>query len=415
MRKYVVPLMVLASGLLFQCSDKGTNPPKPDPGPNPVELTIAEKATLQASNTFGLKLFKEIVGDEPDTSNVFISPLSVSMALGMVLNGAEGETKLAMQRTLELSGLSDQQINESYHNVMALLSDLDPSVKFQVGNAIFYRQGAPVADSFVDVNQTYFEAAVRALDFSLLQSADTINDWVYEHTNGKIKDIVEKPLDSSLVMFLLNAIYFKGDWTRSFDEQYTHDWTFQAPEQQNFICKMMHTEMPAKYYESGTFEVLDLPYGEGNYSMTIFLPTPSVGVDSLLNLLTPEAYHTALNQLETDSVNILLPKFKMEYYVGLKKVLKAMGMSVAFDPDAADFSRMVREGNCFISDARHKTFVDVNERGTEAAAVTIIEVGETSAGPIPSFIADRPFIFMIRENVSQTILFMGKIARPEYQ
>jgi serine protease inhibitor len=406
---------VLTAALFIQCSDKGADPQKRDRTPKPVDLTIAEKAVVQSSNTFGLKLFKEIVSGEPESANVFISPLSVSMALGMTLNGADGATKDAMQSTMALSGQTDQQINESYKNLLTTLTQLDPSVKFQIANAIFYRLGLPVADPFVYANQTYFDAAVRGLDFYLPEAADTINGWVDKNTNGKIKDIVRKPIDSGLVMFLLNAVYFKGDWTVSFDPENTGVQAFQAPGNPTFTCKMMHAKPVAPYLETHDFAVLDLPYGDGNFSMTLFLPLHGVSVDSVLKTLTPEKYSSVLTQLTTDSVIVGIPKFKLEYKVGLKPILSAMGMSVAFNPLTADFTRMVTQGNCFISDARHKTFVDVNEVGTEAAAVTVIEMGPTAIRDERIFIADRPFIFVIRENVSQTILFMGRIARPEYQ
>lgn len=415
MKKYLAPMMVLAAALLTQCTDKGTDPPEPRPDPKPVDMTITEKAVVQSSNAFGLKLFKEIAKGELENANVFISPLSVSMALGMTLNGANGETKAAMQQTLELSGLTDQQINESYQNVLTLLSQLDPSVKFQVANAIFYKLGLPVADSFVNVNQMYFDASVRELDFSLPEAADTIDGWANRNTNGKIKAIVNRPLDSTLVMFLLNAIYFKGDWTVSFDPKNTGAQTFLAPGDPTFTCKMMHAKPVAPFLSGEDFKVLDLPYGIGNYSMTLFMPVNGLSVDSMLKLLTPERYSSVLDQLITDTVTVGIPKFKLEYKVGLKPILSAMGMSVAFNALTADFTRMVTQGNCFISDARHKTFVDVNEVGTEAAAVTVVEMGPTSMRPMRIFIADRPFVFVIRETVSQTILFMGRIARPEYQ
>ena len=188
-------------------------------------LTIGEQQLVESSNTFGFKLLNEVVEQDGD-KNIFISPLSVSMALGMTLNGADGDTYAAMKQTLELAGLTEEEINKSYASLIELLRVLDTEVIFQIANSIWYRQGFPAEESFLDVCQQYFDAVVEGLDFDDPAAVDTINNWVNENTNGKIEGIVEPPIDPLTVMFLINAIYFKGTWKYEFDEQDTKSTPF---------------------------------------------------------------------------------------------------------------------------------------------------------------------------------------------
>ncbi|MFC1906182.1 serpin family protein, partial [Chloroflexota bacterium] len=200
-------------------------------------LTIGEQQLVESSNTFGFKLLNEVVGQDGD-KNIFISPLSVSMALGMTLNGADGDTYEAMKQTLELSGLTEEEINKSYASLIELLRGLDPEVIFQIANSIWYRQGFPVKQSFLDICQQYFDAVVEGLDFSDPAAVDIINNWVNESTNGKIEGIVDPPINPLTVMFLINAIYFKGTWKYEFDEQYTQSSPFYLLDDSEVQCQM---------------------------------------------------------------------------------------------------------------------------------------------------------------------------------
>jgi len=382
---------------------------------NPVspisrELTLAEKQLVKSDNKFGFKLFKEIIKEEKD-KNVFISPLSVSMALGMTYNGANGSTQEAMQATLELSGLTIQEVNESYKSLIELLTGLDPKVQFQIANSIWYRQEFSFEEEFINLCKTYFNALVRGLDFNDPNAADTINGWVEENTNGKIKEIVDKPIDPLIVMFLINAIYFKGTWTYEFDEKLTKDDWFYLPDGSRKPCKMMEQRSEYNYFSNPDFQAIDLPYGDGDFSMTIFLPHPQKDIDSLIAEFTEENWDNWINSFSKDSGDIYIPKFTLEYGIKLNDVLKALGMEIAFDPYRADFTRMYKPGGIWIDKVKHKTFVKVNEEGTEAAAVTSVEMGFVSVSGFYMRV-DRPFVFVIRENKSQTILFMGKIVEP---
>ena len=380
------------------------------------ELTSVEKALVEAENSFGLKVFRAINNDEKD-KNVFISPLSISMALGMTLNGANGTTKEAMQNALELAGLSDQQINENYQSLIDLLTGLDPKVKFQIANSIWYRNDFVFKESFINLNKKYFYAKVAGLDFTNPQSAKIINSWVEDNTNGKIKKIVDQ-IEAHIVMFLINAIYFKGVWTYEFDKSQTQDDLFNLPDGSQKTVPMMTQSREFSYYANDQFQAVDLPYGDELFSMTIILPAPEINVDDFLAALSAENWNLWTGSFsKTDGV-LYFPRFKLEYEKLLNDALKSLGMAIAFDQDQADFTRMfdkVGGINLFIDKVKHKSFVEVNEEGTEAAAVTSVEIGfTTSVGPGSPFVmrVDRPFIFAIREHHSGTILFVGKIVDP---
>lgn len=396
--------------ICMQCSNNHISPHDTPPR----ELTAAEKRLVESDNNFGLKLFKEIIKEEGD-KNVFISPLSVSMALGMTYNGADGSTREAMQTTLELSGLTIQEVNESYKSLLELLAELDPKVIFQIANSIWYRQGFPVEDEFINLNKTYFNALVRGLNFNDPNASNIINGWVDENTNGKIKEIVDDPIDPAIIMFLINAIYFKGTWTYEFDESKTKDDLFNLPDGSQKPCKMMVQKGFFQYFENSDFQAIDLPYGDGDFSMTIFLPRPQKDIDALIAEFNQENWEQWISSFSKHKLDYLqLPRFTLEYELTLNDVLKALGMEIAFSFSQADFTKMYKEEefleNLYISKVKHKTFVKVNEEGTEAAAVTSVEIGVTSVPP--SMRVDRPFVFVIRENHSQTILFMGKIVEP---
>jgi serine protease inhibitor len=391
--------------LLVQCSDKSTS----TPAPTPVrDLTTVEKELVTSSNKFGLKLFREIVSQEGN-KNVFISPLSVAMALGMTYNGANGTTREAMQNTLELQGMSLEDVNKSYRSVIDLLRGLDSKVVFQIANSIWYRQGFEVESTFVDLNRTYFDAVVQGLDFADPSAVATINDWVSENTNGKIDKIVERIPDLT-VMYLIDAIYFKGTWKYKFDPAKTSAQPFYLPDGSTKTCQMMNVKSDqVATLSTDDFFAVDLKYGDGDFSMAVFLPSWNVTLDSVEAQFTNENWQAWLEEFQSQELTLYLPKFEIEYDKSLKDVLRAMGMSIAFS-DSADFTGINQRGNLLITEVEHKTYVKIDEEGTEAAAVTSVGVGYTSA---PSaFVVDRPFLFVIHENHSGTILFMGKIVDP---
>ncbi|RKX20506.1 MAG: serpin family protein [Candidatus Zixiibacteriota bacterium] len=408
MCKSSIFFVVMLVGVLIMFCSKNSIYAEED---SPRELNAVESKLVKADNKFGFNIFKEIVNEDKD-SNVFISPLSISMALAMTYNGADGNTKQAMASTLELSDLSITGMNESYQSMIELLMNLDPQVIFQIANSIWYRQEYDVEHDFVDLNRTHFNAEIRALDFNKPNSVNIINNWVDKNTNGKIKEIVQPPIDPQTVMYLINAIYFKGTWTYEFDKKDTRDDKFNLVNGSQVPCKMMVQEKRFRYFENDEFQAIDLPYGDKKFSMIIFLPKPKVDVNTLISMLDSEDFDIWLGRFSKRSGTLYLPKFKIEYGLSLNRALSALGMGIAFT-DKADFTKINKRGGLFISEVKHKTFIEVNEEGTEAAAVTSVGMMKTSVGPTPFVMRlDRPFILMIRENHSRAILFMGKIMEP---
>ena len=374
-----------------------------------ISLLPAEKTLVGSSNSFGIKLFKQIVQDEAD-QNVFISPLSASMALGMTCNGANGATQEAMAATLGLQSLSMPEANTSYRRVIDLLLELDPKVQMELANSIWYRQGFAFEEAFLDVNRAFFDAVVRGMNFSDPATKDVINGWVDEQTHGRITDLIDG-IDPATVMFLINAIYFKGTWTYEFDPEDTRDEPFQLPGGTFIDVAMMRQAGDFGYFGNAQFQAVELPYGDGEFLMTILLPHQSVNIDAFIASITQDQWDQWMDSFEEKRIDVYLPKFKLEYERELNHDLTALGMGIAFSGQA-DFTNMYRPGGLFISLVKQKAFVEVNEEGTEAAAATVVVV-QLTAGPGPLTIRmDHPFVFAIRERHSGTILFMGKIVEP---
>jgi serine protease inhibitor len=374
----------------------------------PRQLTAGEQTIVSAANDFSFGIFRQIAAANKD-SNAFTSPLSASMALGMTMNGAASSTYSQMKSTLGFGSATDADINASYKSLIALLRGLDPSVDFRIANSIWYRSGFPFDQPFLDLTKSAFDAAVTGLDFSSPSAVTTINDWVSTATAAKIPKIIDK-IGNDQVMFLINAIYFKGSWRDKFDPAETKDDTFHGVAGDQPM-KLMHRHGKLSFASNSQFAAADLPYGNSAYSMTVLLPNPGTTVDQLAASLQSGAWTTWMGQFHEITTDIWLPRLKLEWQRDLDADLKAMGMRNAFIPDGADFTRMsaTQGTHLYIDKVKQKTFVDINEEGTEAAAVTSVGISFTSAPP--SLRIDRPFIFVIRERLSGTILFMGKIVR----
>ncbi len=409
MKKMTFFALCLLTLLLTRCIHQ-QNPVAPEAR----ELTALEKSLVASDNKFGLKLFNEINRQEDADKNIFISPLSVSMALGMTLNGAAGETQAAMEQTLEFTGMTTDDINQTYRSLIDLLTNLDRKVTFEIGNSIWYREGMAFEQTFIDVNKQFFDAVVRAVNFNDAEAAAALmNAWVKDKTHGKISEIVKPDaIDWNTVMFLINAIYFKGTWTFEFKKENTRDDQFTKLDGSPIPCKMMNMTGTLSYFENDLFQAVDLPYGDKLFSMTIFLPKLPLDVNALLAELTQENWDAWLSSFVDRTTELQFPKFTLEYELTMNNVLKALGMEIAFS-GAADFTRMYAPGGLYIDEVIHKTFVKVDEEGTEAAAVTSVEVAETSVPSYPLMRVDRPFLFVIRDHHSGAILFMGKIVEPK--
>ncbi len=405
-------IMLVCIGLAAGCSHKD-NPVGQD-RTSGGDLTALDKSVVASANTFGFKLFSKVSNAEMN-KNTFISPFSVSMAFGMALNGAKGATLDSLKQTLGDAGLSMDEINQSYKNISATLTSLDPTVAFQIANSIWYRSGFQVTQKFLDDNKTYLDAEVASLDFSQPSAVQAINNWVDTKTHGKITSILNA-ISPEMVMYLINAIYFKGAWTYQFDPQYTKDDLFTCADGSTVSCRLMSQKATFAYYTDSELQAIDLPYGDRMFSMTVVLPRIGTSIDQFAAALTEEQWNTILAGMDSSEVDLFMPKFKLEYERTLNQELKSLGMTIAFT-EFADFTGITPGGGIMISEVKHKTFVEVNEEGTEAAAVTSIGFATSSPdGPTtPIMLIDRPFIFAIREHQSGTILFIGKIENPSTQ
>ena len=378
------------------------------------EIGPVDGSVVTANTKLGFSLFNEIRKTEQD-KNIFISPFSISVALAMTLNGAAGETKQAMTNTLQLHGLDSESINTGYAGLRQTLLTSDPKVTLTIANSLWARQGFSFKPDFLQRNTQFFGAEISTLDFDNSSASKTINQWVDINTNGKIQKIVGDQIDPITVLFLINAIYFKGTWQKEFDPSKTREGPFHLANGDEKQVPMMRQQRWYPYYREENFQAISLAYGDGQMSMYIFLPDRESDLNIFLENLNAESWENWMSQFHEQDVSLVMPKFKLEYGKTLNDPLKALGMDVAFDPELADFSRMasLEFGNLYIEKVVHKTFVEVNEEGTEAAAATSVEVGVKSVPPPPiSFSVDRPFFFAIRDNETKTVLFMGIVVEP---
>lgn len=397
------------------CNDP--NAPADSPRPRitalPRTLSSGEQAVIGASNAFGFGLLRELDRTRAD-SNIFMSPLSASMALGMTMNGAAGQTFDEMRASLAFGTRPAAEINASYRSLIDMLRGLDATVDFRIANSIWYRNGFPFEQTFLDESRQYFDAKVAGLDFASPNAVPTINDWVKKSTNNKIEKIVDGPVDADVVMYLINAIYFNGSWTTRFDKAQTRTEQFNAVGGTTAPIAMMRRTGSLRVADTPDGQVIDLPYGGDAYAMTILLPKQGKAIRDVVSSLTAESWQTAVAGVAPREVELQMPKFTLRWEALLNDPLQALGMRQAFEPTAADFTRMSRSAgkNLYISKVKQRSFVDVHEEGTEAAAVTSVEIRVTcTCGPQVIRI-DRPFVFAIRERLSGTILFLGKIVRP---
>lgn len=356
--------------------------------------------------SFAFELFKELNREEGG-GNIFISPLSVSTALTMTYNGAGGETRNEMKESLGYGDVSDEKTNGSFENLIPYLMQADETVEIDISNSIWYRAGEPIGTDFLEKSEKVFDAWVEEMDFQKPDSADIINGWIEDATKGKIDKMIDPPIPPDLVMYLINAVYFKGEWTNAFDEERTYETQFYEESGKQKTVEMMSNKTTVDFGETKDFKIARLPYGNEKLSMYFVLPEGGQTIDELIENLDAGCWEKMKESIwETENIILGIPKFKMDY--GIKKLndtLIAMGMEKAFGA-GADFSG-IRDG-IFISRVLHKAVIEVNEKGSEAAGATVVEMLESAEAEPAMFIADRPFLFMIVDDVHGDILFMGK-------
>ncbi|HET6764923.1 MAG TPA: serpin family protein [Longimicrobiaceae bacterium] len=397
---------VALATLLAACAD-GPIASRPLHG-LPRALTAAEQKVVAGSNGFAFGLLRTAPARQ---GNVFVSPLGVSMALGMAMSGARGATRDEMGGTLGFAGMSPQEVDGAYRSLIDLLLGLDGTTDVRLASSVWYRQGFPFDAAYLDATRASFGAQVTALDFGDPAARDRINAWVREGTGGKIPGIVDG-ISADQVMFLVNAVYFKGRWAARFDRAATRDQPFHRTDATTATVPMMSREGTYAMASGAGWQALDLPYGNGAFSMTVVLPAQGTSAAALAARMDAAAWDSLTAALRPTQVMVKLPRFRIDYGSDLAGPLQELGMRRAFTGGGADFTGMSasRGHELFISAVQHRTFVDVDEEGTEAAAATSVGVNVTSLPP--SFVVDRPFLVAIRERFSGTILFLGRIEDP---
>jgi serpin B len=374
----------------------------------PRMLSPSEIRIVEGAHAFAFDLVREATKALPPDSNAFLSPLSASMALGMTLNGANGETYDGMRTALRLDGLAEAEINQGYRDLIALLTELDSRTEMRIANSIWGHSTLPIEPAFTDAGRTFFDAEVRTLDFGSPEALTTINDWVSGKTNGKIPKLLDQ-ISPDEVLFLINAIYFKGKWRSAFDAKDTRDGAFHGADGLDRAARLMWQKENLRYDETEDYQAVDLLYGNGAFAMTVLLPKPGKTPAELLAGLDPGSWTALAGRFQEAEVALTFPRFKLEYGRRLNDDLTALGMGIAFDKGRADFYRIadVRPERLYVSRVDQKTFVEVNEEGTEAAAATAVGVGVTSAPVVVEMRVDRPFAFAIRERLSGAVVFLG--------
>ncbi|MDE5422784.1 serpin family protein [Ancylomarina sp. DW003] len=368
------------------------------------------KSAIASNNEFGFDLFKKLYQDN-SSDNMMISPVSISLALAMTYNGAEGETKTAFENTLHLEDLSRDQINIIYQNLQNYLKKTDSKVQMNIANSIWSKQGTNVEEKFKTNINEFYNAEFRIEDFSNPATLDAINNWVEQNTEGKIQNILGRIPDNAF-MYLINAIYFKGIWTNSFDTKDSYSGEFTDEKEGVSQVDYMTAEMDINYFNNDLFTAIELPYGDKDYAMIIFLPNENKKVRDIIDELNDSNWKYWMDSFSVLGLNVHLPKFKFGYKEELNSILTDLGMGNAFS-NAANLSGISKDVQLQISKVIHQSFIEVNEKGTEAAAATVVEIVNTSVGGEPRTIhINKPFFFVIKEKQTNSIVFMGDVKNP---
>ena len=359
------------------------------------------------NNDFACKLFRTI--NEQKKGSTIVSPISVSYVLGMLNEGADGETRRQITDVLGLEG-SVQEINKYFKKMMGDAQSVDPSVTLKNANCIYFKLGESINTKYKADMQNYYDAHVEAINFNSGNIVNKINNWSKTHTDGMIPELVTKEeLNPLAVMYLLNAVYFKASWTDQFDPRSTRDIDFITHDGKTVKRPMMHREGMAAYGKNDLCKMLCLPYGNKAYCMVVLLPNEGKTTGDIIRNLSAQKLKEWQSQMRTQDVDILMPRFTTESETHLEDILSSMGMPRAFSDDSAEFPNMLKghHDDLFVSMMKQKAKIEVNEEGTKAAAVTIAEMSEFGEHLYKYFYATRPFVYYIMEKSTGAIFFMG--------
>jgi serpin B len=407
----LMALCLLTFAGLSSCS-KDNNGQEPDLTPKTIGLTAKSSEVIANSNEFGIELFTKVA--EVENTNFMLSPLSASAALTMLLNGCAEDTYDQLKTTLKYpETMTISEINEVYKSLVTQLLAVDPKVKLALANAIFYRQGFSVKNPFLSTMDEDFNAEIAGLDFSLPAALTTINKWASDNTNGKIPKVLDE-ISPEAVMFIMNALYFKGDWSYRFDKDLTSGRPFYPGGSNPVEVSTMKGDIGSKVAFGAGYRAIEMPYGQTNFTMVVIVPEGTLPDFNASFDAAKWSTVTSVfdSQVEYGERTVYMPKFKFSYEKYLNDQLQGMGMVDAFIPGLADLSG-ITDASVFVSFVKQNTFVEVDEKGTEAAAVTTIGIELNSMPPQSQvFTIDKPFVFVIRERTTNTLLFIGQVANP---
>lgn len=408
MMKHFFPLIsacCLSVGMLTSCSEDEPVTPNVKYNPGTIKLTTAQQAQVENSNEFAWKFFKEV--SKGEQQDVFVSPLSVTYALGMLANGAVGDTQKEILEGLEFRSGKVDDINSLCHQLMMESPKLDKSTKVSIANAVVANKNKPLQPDFKNVVEKQYQALVTNQDFSSPATLSFINLWASELTHGMVPKLLDR-VHPDAVTYLLNALYFKGIWYHKFDKKRTQQESFTQADGKKLTVKMMHQKERFFAAENDNYQTVVLPYGNGSYEMVVLLPREGKDLSSLLQTMDAKKWKDNLKNTYSSEVDLKLPRFTSAYTRELNDVLKLLGMNTMFERGKADLTKMSK-AKAFVSMVLQKAKIEVDEEGSKAAAVTVVETLDAAAPPSKPimFHANRPFMYAIVEHSTGTIFFMG--------
>lgn len=403
----LLPVLLLFMAISFSSCKKNKDNLPTDPVK--INLTLKQTSLVTSENTFAFDIFNKTINPAVDENSI-ISPLSVSYALSMTVNGAANATRDSILKALRVSDISIDDLNSSYKDLTTALLSVDSRVIMEIANSVWTEKSFTVKQPFSDALTGYYDAEARSFDINDPTAPQEINQWISDHTNGLIKNMLDQ-IEPNSVMLLINAIYFKGKWRSQFDATATTSRTFTRPDGSTIDVPTMHQAETLKVYTGDGKTIAELTYGQGNFVMDIILPADN-DLTAVTTTLTADNFETWTGNMVSRKVYLYLPKFKYGFKIKLNDILSQMGMGIAFT-DGADLSN-ISDIPLLINKVLHQAFIETKEEGTEAAAATIVEVGTTSAGPTDPITIDvnHQFIYVIREVTTNSILFMGKVTNP---
>lgn len=392
---------------------QGEGPVTPLSPRQDIPLTKTQEGRVAQGNDFGLKLFRQMAGTKAAADNLFISPLSLSMALSALSGGAQDQTLQEIQSLLGFKEAEAREMHEYFQYLVPQLQGVDTSTALEIANAIWLRQNATPQAAFVDLLDKHYLCKVATLPFGEPEAAATINRWCAQYTHNKITEIIDRTSPND-ALYLTNALYFKGIWSKRFNARNNSQESFTRSDgSQTPITYMNATDLPVRYTQDKEVQVAALPYGNGAFEMVVVLPRPDYPAAQLIQDLDAAQWESWMKALDPATCDVKLPKFTLEYDSQdfMKEAVQSLGMQRAFTPQA-QFGGIYQDphlAHLYISLLKQKTFISVDESGTEAAAVTIIGAKLTSAGPqeSPVFHVTRPFVYAIREVSTGVLLFLG--------